>query len=162
VEKLSHHPLVERYGTATSVVVTPTETPRPLGGGRLMFRGSLSAVGDAEMSGRVVVFGSMSGFAELSAGRPAAFDARISRPVRRDLPVAVLSATGQPRLGQAAPIQQAAQRVRSALADVARSALPADQAAILPALVLGDTSSVSSDVTADFRTSGLTHLTAVS
>ena len=33
---------------------------------------------------------------------------------------------------------------------------------MLPALVLGDTSALSADTTAEFRTSGLTHLTAVS
>src|SRR4029077_14892132 len=36
------------------------------------------------------------------------------------------------------------------------------QAAMLPALVLGDTSAVSAATTTDFRTAGLTHLTAVS
>jgi competence protein ComEC len=88
--------------------------------------------------------------------------ARISRPNRRDFTVAVLSAIGEPTLGEAAPVQQAGQRVRSAFAATARSALPADQAAMLPALVLGDTSALSSDTTAQFRASGLTHLTAVS
>ena len=41
------------------------------------------------MSGRVVVFASVAGFAELTAGQPAAFRARIARPKRRDLTVAV-------------------------------------------------------------------------
>ena len=40
--------------------------------------------------------------------------------------------------------------------------LPADQAGMLPALVLGDTSTVPGQTTQDFRTSGLAHLTAVS
>ena len=162
VEQVRNHPLVDRYGDAVAVIVTPSETPRSLGGGRLMFRGSLRAVGADEMSGRVVVFASVAGFAELTAGQPAAFTARISRPTRRDLTVAVLSATGEPTLGEAAPIQRAGQRVRSAFAAAARDALPADQAAMLPALVLGDTSALSADTTAQFRASGLTHLTAVS
>ena len=162
VEQARHHPLVDRYGTVVFVIVTPNETPRSLGGGRLMFRGSLQTVGSDEMSGRVVVFASMAGFAELTAGRPAAFKARVARPSRRDLTVAVLSATGEPTLGEAAPIQRAGQRVRSSFATAARSVLPADQAAMLPALVLGDTSTLSADTTAQFRASGLTHLTAVS
>jgi competence protein ComEC len=161
-EQVRHHPLVDRYGTATTVTVTPSETPRSLSGGRLMFRGSLLAVDTLEMSGRVVVFASLGGFAEMTAGQPARFMARISRPNRRDFTVAVLSAIGEPTLGEAAPVQQAGQRVRSAFAATARSALPADQAAMLPALVLGDTSALSSDTTAQFRASGLTHLTAVS
>jgi competence protein ComEC len=162
VEQVRSHPLVDRYGDAALVIVAPSETPRSLGGGRLMFRGALRAVDADEMSGRVVVFTSVVGFAELTAGQPAAFKARISRPTRRDLTVAVLSATGEPTLGEAAPIQRAGQRVRSAFAAAARDVLPADQAAMLPALVLGDTSALSADTTAQFRAAGLTHLTAVS
>lgn len=160
VAELHHHPIVERYGTVAAVVVTPTETPRSLRGGRMMFRGSLLRVGDSEMSGRVVVFARAVG--ELTAGRPASFRARIGRPTRRDLTVATLSATGEPKLGDAAPIDRVAHGVRARFADAARVALPTDQAAMLPALVLGDTSSVTPQTTAEFRASGLTHLTAVS
>jgi competence protein ComEC len=45
---------------------------------------------------------------------------------------------------------------------MARTALPPDQAAMLPALVLGDTSTVSPPTVEQFRAAGLTHLTAVS
>ena len=162
VEQVRHHPIADRYGTVAAVVVTPSETPRSLGGGRMMFRGSLQAVDADEMSGRVVVFTSVAGFAELTAGRPAAFKARISGPTRRDLTVAVLSANGEATLGEAAPIQRVAQRVRTGFATAARGSLPADQAAILPALVLGDTSALTGETTQQFRASGLTHLTAVS
>jgi competence protein ComEC len=162
VDELRHHPVVERYGTVAAVVVTPTETPRSLGSGRMMFRGSLQSIGDSEMSGRVVVFTRAVEFAELTAGRPASFRASIGRPTRRDLTVAVLSATGEPKLGEAAPIDRVAHRIRIGFADAARGALPADQAAMLPALVLGDTSTVTAQTTAEFRAAGLTHLTAVS
>lgn len=64
--------------------------------------------------------------------------------------------------GQASPIQRAAHGIRRGFAEDSRQVLPADRAAMLPALVLGDTSSVSSRTTAEFRASGLTHLTAVS
>jgi competence protein ComEC len=162
VHQLRHHPIADRYGTVAVVTVTPSETPRSLGGNRLMFHASLQAVGEAEMSGRVVVFTSGVGFAELTAGRPALFSARISRPTRRDLTVAALSATGEPTLGDASPVQRAAHQVRASFADAARAALPADQAAMLPALVLGDTSALTNQTTTEFRASGLTHLTAVS
>jgi competence protein ComEC len=162
VEQVNDHPLTQRYGAAATIVVTPTETPRAVGAARLMFRGSLQAVDAVEMSGRVVVFASGGSFAEVMAGQPVAFTARISRPSRRDLTVAALSASGQPTLGEAALFQRAGQRVRNAFATAARAALPADEAGMLPALVLGDTSAVSADTTAQFRTSGLTHLTAVS
>ena len=114
------------------------------------------------MSGRVVVFTRAVEFAELTAGRPASFRARIGRPTRRDLTVAVLSATGAPKLGEAAPIDRVAHDIRAGFADGARVALPADQAAMLPALVLGDTSTVTAQTTEEFRSAGLTHLTAVS
>jgi competence protein ComEC len=162
VGELRHHPIVERYGTVAAVVVTPSETPRALGGNRMMFRGSLQRLDDREISGRVVVFTRAVEFAELTAGRPASFRARIGRPTRRDLTVAVLSATGEPRLGEAAPIDRVAHEIRTGFADAARAALPADQAAMLPALVLGDTSTLTAQTTEEFRRSGLTHLTAVS
>ena len=162
VDALRHHPITERYGTVASVVVTPDESPRALGGNRIMFRATLREVDGLEVSGRVVVFASAAAFSELSAGRPVAFAARIGRPTRRDLTVGVLSATGVPMWGDASTVQRAAEGVRAAFADAARGALPTDQAATLPALVLGDTSAVSPQTTAEFRASGLTHLTAVS
>jgi competence protein ComEC len=162
VGEVRDHPIALRYGTVAAVVVTPSESPRSLGGGRAMFRGSLQVVDRDEMSGRVVVFTRAGDFADLTAGRPASFRARIGRPTRRDLTVAVLSATGEPRLGEASPIDRVAHHIRRSFGEAARSTLPADQAAMLPALVLGDTSTVTAQTTADFRASGLTHLTAVS
>ena len=108
------------------------------------------------------MFASGVDYGDVTAGRPAAFRARISRPTRRDLSVAVLTATGSPRWGTASLVQRAAADVRARFAEAARPVLPADQAAMLPALVLGDTSAVGEDVEDEFRAAGLTHLTAVS
>ncbi len=58
VEELRHHPIVDRYGTVATVVVTPTESPRTLSGGRMMFRGTLQILDGSEISGRTVVFAS--------------------------------------------------------------------------------------------------------
>lgn len=162
VDQVRHHPVTALYGATTPVTVTPADSPRPLGGGRLMFRAVLHEVDSRPTSGRVVVFASANGFSDVSAGRPAAFRARIGRPTRRDLTVAVLSATGDAVVGTAPPVHRMAQSVRTGLADATRGALPVDQAAMLPALVLGDTAAVAPDTTADFRTAGLSHLTAVS
>ena len=162
MQVLRHHPVIDRYGTAATVVITPSETPRSLGRARLMFRATLQSLDEDEMSGRVLVFTPVAGFAELSAGRPARFRATVGRPARRDLTVASLSATGRPTLGEAVLIQRVANRIRTAFAGTARAALPPDQAAMLPALVLGDTSAVSGHTAAEFRAAGLTHLTAVS
>lgn len=162
VDQLRHHPVTQRYGTVAAVVVTPTESPRALGGNRTMFRGSLLSVDGREMSGRVVAFASSTDFGDLTANTPVAFRARIGRPTRRDLSVAVLSAVGEPTYGEPAAIHRGAHEVRAGFAHAARRSLPADQAAMLPALVLGDTTGVPKQTTADFRTASLTHLTAVS
>ncbi|MGD9622474.1 MAG: ComEC/Rec2 family competence protein [Mycolicibacterium sp.] len=156
------HPIGGHLGAVATVVVTPTETPRAIKGGRVMLRGSLLELNGAQSWGKVVVFASGAGFANLIAGEPAAFQARVRASERRDLTVAVLSAHGEPTVGDAAPIYQAAQHVRDHFARASRAVLPAEQASLLPGLVLGDTSAVPARTTADFRTSGMTHLTAVS
>ena len=163
VDALERHPLVSLYGTSTVVTVTASEQPRPLrNGGRVVFRAALRRIGADDVSGRVSVFAPARGFAELTAGRPASFRARIGRPTRHDLSVGVLTATGTPTLGEATAIQRAAESVRRRFAAAARSELPAEQAAALPALVLGDTSTLPPETVTSFRAAGLTHLTAVS
>lgn len=162
VADAEHHPVIARLGDTVAVTIAPTETPRVVAGGRLMFRAKLLAIGDHRQSGRVLVFASVSGYGDLTVGRPAAFRARVGRPIRRDLTVAVLSATGEPRVGEAGPLYRVAADVRADFGAAARAALPASQAAMLPALVLGDTAALSRDTVEDFRVAGLTHLTAVS
>jgi competence protein ComEC len=162
VDAMREHPITHRYGTVAAVVVTPVESPRVVGGNRMLFRASLRELDGHEMTGKVVVFASSAAYSTLSAGRPVGFQARIGRPTRQDLTVAVLSATGSPTWGEAATVYRVAHDVRAGFADAARAALPPDQSAMLPALVLGDTSGLSQQTTAEFRASGLTHLTAVS
>jgi competence protein ComEC len=114
----------------------------------------------------VVVFARASDFGSetggVMVGRPVRFTARINRPARHDLTVAVLIASGRPTMGTAGTVQRAAHAVRSRFAAAVRDTLPADQAAMLPALVLGDTSAVTAETGRDFRAAGMTHLTAVS
>ena len=159
---VERHPATARQGGLAPVVVTASETPRAIGGSRLVFRGTLDAFDGMPSSGRVVVFAPVAGYAELTAGRPAAFRAGVGRPTRPDLSVALLTATGEPRLGAAPRWQGVAAAVRADFAEAARAVLPADQAVILPALALGDTSAVDTATVSEFRTAGLTHLTAVS
>ena len=159
---VDHHPIGQLFGTTAWVTVLPEESPRPVAGGRLMFRAHLARVADAEVTGRVVVFGQGADFGELAAGQPARFRARISRPARRDLTVATLGSVGPSTFGRASAVQRTAHTVRTRFAAAAREALPAGQAAILPGLVLGDTTTVTATTIAEFRTAGLTHLTAVS
>lgn len=161
-DAVTRHPVAAAFGTAAPVTVTPTESPRPVGRGRLMFRATLQRLRADEMSGRVVVFARTSDFGGVMAGQPVRFTARINRPARHDLTVAVLNATGRPTMGEASAVQRAARAVRTRFSAAARDALPAEQAAMLPALVLGDTAAVNAETTRDFRAAGMTHLTAVS
>lgn len=159
---VEQHALARLSGTIAEVTVMPTETPRPVGAGRLMLRADLLPNVAPGAGGRVLVFGQVHDLSGLTAGQPVRFRARVSRPARRDLTVAVLTVVGRPSFGAASAVQRAAAAVRARLAAVARESLPAGQAAMLPGLVLGDTSAVPADTVAQFRTAGLSHLTAVS
>ena len=102
VHAVDSHPLASRFGTTVAVTVTPTESPKTIQGGRLMFSASLQRLQDAESSGRVMVFAPAVGYSEVSVGRPMAFRARVTPPKRRDLSVAVLAvalATGVRSVG---------------------------------------------------------------
>lgn len=156
------HPLTGRFGTEGWVALTALDAARRAGPARVMFGGELDRFDDINVAGKVTVFGSGVDFGQLVAGQPVRFRARVSRPARPDLSVAVLTATGRPRFGEPAAPYRVAQVVRERFAAVAMEALPVDQAAMVPGLVLGDTSALPPSVIADFRTAGLTHLTAVS
>ena len=161
-DAVHNHALSRRFGTTAWVTVTPVEAPRRAGPARVMFRANMIRLDDSESDGTVTVFAPAVDFGQTGAGQPARFRARIARPTRRDLTVAVLTAVGRPDLGRPTAVQRAARAVRDRFAAVAREVLPADQAALLPGLVLGDTAGIPAATIADFRTAGLTHLTAVS
>lgn len=161
-ESVRYHPIVARFGESDLATVTATDSPRSTLNGRVMFHGNLIQVRGIEMSGSVLVFAPSMGFGHLIAGQPASFRARIARPSRADLTVATLTATGDPKFGEAGWLQRAANSVRTRFGALAREALPADAAATVSGLVLGDTSTVPPRITAEFRAAGLTHLTAVS
>lgn len=161
-DAVRNHPILHSEGRISQVMVIPEDIPRMLGGSRVMFRGSITQLDTHEISGRIIVFAPAANYSDISLRQPVIFTARITRPTRRDLTVAVVHATGIPIKGQAATAHRIAHAVRTQMAHAARAVLPSDQAAILPGLVLGDTSTVTSTIAADFRTAGLTHLTAVS
>jgi len=76
--------------------------------------------------------------------------------------VALLLATGAPQVtGDPGPVLASAAFLREGLRQ-ACSRLPPDARGLLPALVVGDTSSLPADLEADMRSTGLTHLSAVS
>lgn len=162
VSAVAHHPITAAFGTAAVMTVTPSESAVSVGRTRLMFRATLQRLGHDKISGRVVVFAPARDFSEVMVGQPVQFRARITRPIRHDLTVTKLNATGKPTMGRAGPVYRAAHAVRTAFAATARHVLPADQAAMLPGLVLGDISAVTAVANREFRAAGLTHLTAVS
>jgi competence protein ComEC len=159
---VAHHSITAAFGTTLEVAVTPTESVRSVGHGRLLFRANLRQLAGNETSGRVLVFASPRDFSAAMVGQPMRFRARITSPTRHDLTVAVVTAIGAPTMGRAGPLNRVAYAVRGQFADTARRVLPADQASMLPALVLGDMSAVTPISNQEFRAAGLTHLTAVS
>ena len=89
-------------------------------------------------------------------------EGRLQSAGRGDDVAALLSARGRPVvLSGPSVVQHLAGRLRRGLLD-ASSPLPSDERGLLPGLVDGDTSRLDPALQQDFRTTGLTHLTAVS
>ncbi len=87
---------------------------------------------------------------------------RLAPTTRGDDVVAVLSVRSAPRVvGSPSMLMRAAQRLRDGLSRSVQG-LPADQRALVPALVDGDVSQFPPDLQQAFRAAGLTHLSAVS
>ncbi|MDJ0394535.1 ComEC/Rec2 family competence protein [Rhodococcus sp. G-MC3] len=115
------------------------------------------------LGGRVKILAPADGWDHLVPGQRIVLRGRLSPPDRADLTLAFVRVEGPPLLeNRPGPIGRAAANVRSALAAAATDALPPDQAALLPGLVVGDVSGLPEDVETDFRAAGLAHLTAVS
>lgn len=161
-DAVDRHPITAAFGTTAMVTVTPSESALALGRDRVMFRATMQRLRGEQVSGRVVVFARAAEFGDVMVGQPARFTARITRPTRRDLTVAVLNAAAHPELGTASAIQRSAHALRGRFATAVRQVLPVDEAAMLPALVLGDTALVTADTNREFRVAGMSHLTAVS
>ncbi|HYT09787.1 MAG TPA: ComEC/Rec2 family competence protein [Mycobacteriales bacterium] len=114
------------------------------------------------MRDRVLVLAPAEGWRPLLPGQRLRATGRLAPPLRRDLTVAVLSVRAAPRDVQPpSRAQTAAGRIRSGLRDAA-AVLPEAPRGLLPGLVLGDTSALDPALAEDFRTAGLSHLTAVS
>ena len=169
------HPLAQRAATGASVTLTVVldDDPKALrskgfGGSRqLLVRASLRSVtdgrGTTSAAGAVLVFADSRQWENLLPGQRVTLRGRLAVPERSDLTVAVVRATGPPVSVDPPPtIQRWAGSVRDRLASAAASALPSDQAGLLPGLVVGDTSALSQETKDAFTAAGLTHLTAVS
>jgi competence protein ComEC len=110
----------------------------------------------------VVVFAAGSSWLGLLPGQRVTAEVKLRPPRPGDTVAAVALTGGPPTLVGRPPIlQRWAGRVRDALR-TACADLGDDERALVPGLVLGDTSAMPSSLTDAFRTTGLTHLMAVS
>ncbi|MEJ2861513.1 ComEC/Rec2 family competence protein [Actinomycetospora flava] len=172
---VASHPLRPATGAGVSarLDLVVTADPRPVrssvpGPGRVVVRGELvgGQVGAGpgwRAGGRVVLLAPADDWGGLLPGQLVSARGRLGPPDRADLTVAVLQVRGPPRAVAPVPAaQRAAGDLRGGLRDAARAVLAEDPAGLLPGLVVGDTSGVSPGLEDDFRTAGLTHLTAVS
>ncbi|WP_433556241.1 ComEC/Rec2 family competence protein [Pseudonocardia xinjiangensis] len=175
---LVQHPLREpaERGAAATVRVVLRDDPRPIrdaaygsrpaAAGQVLVPAVLTGVqvGDGRWSagGRVLLIAPAEGWTGLVPGQEATAEGLLAPAGRRDLTVAVLRVRGPPQEVTAASWwQDAAGGLRAGLREAA-GVLPPASAGLLPGLAVGDTGGLTSEVDADFRAAGLTHLLAVS
>ena len=110
----------------------------------------------------VVVLSSSTDWLPLLPSQRVRVEGRLRAAERGDDVAAVLSGRGDPVVPSGpSRVHRAAGHLREGLRR-AVDPLPARERGLLPGLVVGDTSRLSEEVREDFRTVGLTHLTAVS
>ena len=173
----SSGPLAEaaaRQGAVTVEAVLIDDPRRSLGAGGpgglerdlvvARVRVELLVVGGAahELRAPVVVLGSDPSWLGLLPSQRVRIEGRLRAPEPGDDVAAALSARGPPQvLSGPSALQRTAGHLRAGLRD-AVAPLPAAEQGLLPGLVVGDTSRLDPALREDFRTVGLTHLTAVS
>jgi competence protein ComEC len=114
------------------------------------------------ISSPIVVLATAPGWLTLQPTQRVTAVGRVSMPDPGELVTALFDARGSPTLvGAASPIERVAGHIRDGLR-AAAAPLPAGPRGLLPGLVDGDTSGLSPDLVAAFRTTGLTHIVAVS
>ena len=123
---------------------------------------SSDTVPNTRITSPVVVLANGPGWLTLQPTQHVTAAGRVSVPQPGELQTAVFDARGSPtQISAASPIERAAGRIRRGLRTAA-SPLPNGPGGLLPGLVDGDTSGLSPDLVAAFRTTGLTHIVAVS
>ena len=170
VQAVERHPMTElaRNETWVTLVVTLVDDPREIAGfGRhVLVNANVVEIRRAtetiHSGGAVVVLAPAEGWLGLLPGQDVVLRGQASPPRHRDLSLATVRTPGPPAdVGPAPPHQRWAGALRARFA-AAAAVLPADEAGLLPGLVVGDTSALSRVVKDDFTATGLTHLTAVS
>ncbi|WP_308301066.1 MULTISPECIES: DNA internalization-related competence protein ComEC/Rec2 [unclassified Crossiella] len=114
------------------------------------------------VGGTVLLLAMHESWSDISPGQRLRTTGKLAPAHPGDLTAAALRVHNAPELLGTPPFwQRAATHIRAGLRQ-ASSVLPADQAGLLPSLVVGDTTTLAPRVIADFRTAGLAHLLAVS
>lgn len=172
--RVADHPVrsAAASGAAATFEVVLTDDPAPLrssglGGSRVVVRADLVTAqtggGRWTGDGHVVLLAPAERWVGLLPGQRVTASGSLAASSRGDLTVAVLRTRGAPRdVGPPPAVQVVAGDLRTGLREAARAVLAEDPAGLLPGLVVGDTSGLAPDLADDFRTAGLTHLTAVS
>ncbi|MQA04760.1 MAG: DUF4131 domain-containing protein [Streptosporangiales bacterium] len=110
----------------------------------------------------VLVITSEPGWRRLTPGQRLRVTGTLARPLDDGTFAAVLYARSPPRpVGRPPPVQRVAAGLRAGLRD-AVGVLPGEARGLIPGLVVGDTSLLSTRLEDEFRRTGLTHLLAVS
>lgn len=123
--------------------------------------GRVAGVDWDRLDSPVTVYGRGPSWATLLPGQQVSISGPVSMPPRADLPP-TLNSRSDPHVDGDAPWwSRAAGAVRSGLRTQA-STLPPDPAGLVPGLVVGDTGGIDERLDADAKTTGLTHLLAVS
>ena len=157
---------------AVTLDVAVADDPRPLavrgtgGPAGVLVRARAQRVAAAgrawTVSGEVIVLAPAEGWRDLLPSQRLSLDGRLSPPRGGDLTAAVVSVRVPPRLlGEPSWAHRAAGGLRAGLRDAA-AVLPDGASGLLPGLVVGDTSRMDPVLAEHFRTTGLSHLTAVS
>ncbi|WP_342371757.1 ComEC/Rec2 family competence protein [Propioniciclava soli] len=98
----------------------------------------------------------------LAVGSLVAAEARLAPGTPGEAALVVVRAREPPRLtAPPGPVDAGVNRIRAGLREACASLSP-DARALVPALVVGDVSGMTEELTEPFRVTGLTHLTAVS
>ncbi|GAA0734065.1 ComEC/Rec2 family competence protein [Dactylosporangium roseum] len=114
-----------------------------------------------DLGARVLVLARDRAWLGLLPGQDVEASGRLSPPDGGDLRAALISAGAPERVTPAPWVQRAAGVLRAGL-QRACGPLPPEPGGLLPGLVVGDTSRLDPGLAADFKATGLTHLTAVS
>jgi competence protein ComEC len=139
-----------------------SDDPRPIAGTSGRPGGYVVPASAVDPPVRVLVIATDPAWRTLLPGTAVTATGRLSASRGGDLDAAVLSVPAAPDTVGIAPwSQRAAGALRAGLRR-ACAGLPAEPGGLLPGLVDGDTSGLDPGVAADFRTTGMTHLVAVS